>query len=438
MDRQSNSDMDVSFGSSGSVKSTGGHKAENPLVFDLNFPAEQYDFSNDGNLDVTQPDYAISKPSLQAEVMSEPLPVDLVLPELLLPLNSDEEKEVQNSSGNLLVDDQLESLSVEIVLARPSAEKEVEINSGNVVKDAQLVLPEKSKEELVDDAPVSLSDSLAHLKILATNSCFLMTSKMGKRNGQFMNLILNTRRALCPKVETKISKSLGFPYKEVRPEPLSWEHLSRIGYCYRIVKRTPIGPSYQVNLPIWTGSKSKQAELIYGKDSDSLKFLGTQLWPMPSANNVKNHELIGKGRDESCLCLQPRSSECIAYHKKMKNLELKSDLQGAYSSMGLDTVGEQVSESWTLNEQMEFEKIVKENPISEKKDFFSVAMKYFPKKTMKELVSYYHNVYVSRRMVLQNQLKPMEIDSEDDEFDGKIIKSLKKTPETKKKKRYGI
>ncbi|KMZ70513.1 hypothetical protein ZOSMA_19G00990 [Zostera marina] len=347
MDRQFNSDMDVSFGNSGSVKSTGGHKAKNPLVFDLNLPVEHYDFS--GILDVTQPDYAISKPSLQAEVTSEPLPVDL------LPLKSDEEKEVQNNYGNLLVDDQLESLSVEMFLARPSVEKAVEINSGNVVKDVQLVLPEKSKGELVHDAPISLPDSLIHSKRLATNSCFLMMSKMGRRHGQSMDLILNARRALCPKVETKISKALGFPYKEVRPEPLTWEHLSRTGYCYRVVKLTPIDPSYQVDLPIWTGSKSKQAELIYGKDSDSLKNLGTQLWPLPSANNVKNQELIGKGRDGFCYCFEPRSSECTAYHKKMKNLKLKSDLQGAYSNMGLDTVGEQVLESWTLNEQMDFE-----------------------------------------------------------------------------------
>ncbi|KMZ70512.1 hypothetical protein ZOSMA_19G00980 [Zostera marina] len=62
-------------------------------------------------------------------------------------------------------------------------------------------------------------------------------------------------------------------------------------------------------------------------------------------------------------------------------------------------------------------------------------MKHFPKKTMKELVSYYYNVHVCRRMVLQNQLKSMEIDSEDDEFDGKTVKSLKKTLGKKKKKR---
>lgn len=225
--------------------------------------------------------------------------------------------------------------------------------------------------------------------------------------------------------------------QEFCPEPMSWEHLCQIGSTTHEVKCTPIGPSYQADLPpIWTGSKNKRAELVYGKNSDSLKFLGTQLWPMLSTNNVKNEDLIGKGRDEKCLCPQTGSSTCITHHKKMKNLELKSDLQGAYSNMGLDTVGEQVLESWTLNEQLEFEKIMQENPISKKKYFFSVALKCFPQKTMKELVSYYYNVHVCRRMVLQSQLKPADIDSEDDELDGKNIESLIKIMD--QKKRYGI
>lgn len=326
MDHQSNSDMDLSFGSSGSLKSAGGDKPQNPPIFDLNFPSVQYDFPEHGNLDVTQPEDVVSKPSPQAETTSGPLPVDLVLPEPLLPLRSDEEKELENNSRNFVVNDQLvsadkskwelpqsvssassvlvkpclspphvmlEPLSVELVVERNGEENVVENNSGIVVKDDQLDLAEKSKGKLpqfivsapsvvvkpcislpnnmlepllvefvlpkplpslmsgeekvveknsdnavaddrlvlaekskgkmpqfVDSAPsvvvkssISLPDMLAHLRQLALNPCFVMISKIGDNNCHSMNLALNTRPALYPKVETKISKSLGFPYQ---------------------------------------------------------------------------------------------------------------------------------------------------------------------------------------------------------------------------------
>ncbi|TKY65888.1 AT-rich interactive domain-containing protein 1 [Spatholobus suberectus] len=101
-----------------------------------------------------------------------------------------------------------------------------------------------------------------------------------------------------------------------------------------------IGPSFQVEVPKWVGRDY---------NSDDLKWLGIQLWPMPdiSENNTKG---IGEGRRDSCSCEFPGSVNCVKLHISEARELLKLEIGTTFSSWKFDEMGEDVSKSWTLEE----------------------------------------------------------------------------------------
>lgn len=74
-----------------------------------------------------------------------------------------------------------------------------------------------------------------------------------------------------------------------------------------------------------------------------------------------------------------------------------------------------VTSLWSEDEEDLFHKVVYSYPVSLGRDFLKHLKATFPSRTMKELVSYYFSVIILRRRGIQNRLKSLDVDSDDDE-----------------------
>lgn len=173
------------------------------------------------------------------------------------------------------------------------------------------------------------------------------------------------------------------------------------------VYHVSVGVSFQAEIPEWTGVTS---------ETDS-KWFGIQMWaPEDEHNNtaVEKHP-IGKGRQTTCDCSIPGSSECVRFHIAEKRLELKLALGvRLFYRWKFNRMGEEVSLSWTVEEEKRFKAMVLQD-FTVHNTFWNNAFRLFPGKTRENLVSYYFNVFVLRRRSYQNCVTPETIDSDDDE-----------------------
>ncbi|PKA52494.1 AT-rich interactive domain-containing protein 2 [Apostasia shenzhenica] len=189
--------------------------------------------------------------------------------------------------------------------------------------------------------------------------------------------------------------------------------LLKFGDSHLPRKRIPLGSSFQADVPNWAGLPNEKHNLH--EHDDDLRWLGTQIWPIRGCDVETSEDNIGKGRTDFCYCNFPGSVECIKFHVRSAWLWLKSDLGVAFTNWGFDEMGEEVSKSWMPEEQAIFDNIVRLNPLSEHKSFLQPASKIFTCKSKKDIVSYYFNVYVLRRMTSITRLLSGPIDSDDDE-----------------------
>ncbi|KAK4716717.1 hypothetical protein R3W88_015055 [Solanum pinnatisectum] len=184
---------------------------------------------------------------------------------------------------------------------------------------------------------------------------------------------------------------------------------SAIGFWWKQRrKRIPVGPQFQADIP-------ESIEEIYESDS---KWLGTGIWPLGKRGKKRtlvDRGPIGKGRQDICSCNTRGSYDCVKFHISEKRRKLKIDLGSAYSEWKFDSMGEEVSLSWSREEEHKFQDIVKSNPLSEEKSFWNEVFKFFPNKSRESLVSYYFNVFLLRRRGNQNRTNAGNIDSDDDE-----------------------
>ncbi|KAL9257994.1 AT-rich interactive domain-containing protein [Drosera capensis] len=74
-------------------------------------------------------------------------------------------------------------------------------------------------------------------------------------------------------------------------------------------------------------------------------------------------------------------------------------------------MGEEVTLSWTKEEEKKFRDIVKANPQSQKKCFWLEMFKALPAKSISDLVIYYWNVFLLQRREYQNRCNSGDIDS---------------------------
>ena len=180
-------------------------------------------------------------------------------------------------------------------------------------------------------------------------------------------------------------------------------------------KRIPIGDFFQADIPDWTGSPNKEDLVDDTNGLSNSKWLGTKLWPIEGVDRELSEEIIRKGSPHWCECTSQGSVECVRFHVNKARLHLKSDLGPAFSTLGLAEMGEEVSKSWTQEEQMRFDDLVRQNPRSEGKSFWEPALKSFTSKSRQDIVSFYFNVFVLRWMSIRTRLGAWTVDSSDDE-----------------------
>ncbi|KAK7358597.1 hypothetical protein VNO77_00531 [Canavalia gladiata] len=173
-------------------------------------------------------------------------------------------------------------------------------------------------------------------------------------------------------------------------------------------KQVSIGRHFQAEVPEWTGVVS---------ESDS-KWLGTQVWPLKQDSKpAAETGLLERGRHEKCGCEFQGSVECVRFHIAENRMKLKLELGSVFYHWGFDRMGEEVSLQWTTEEEKKFKDIMRSNIPSQNKSFLNKPSKYFPKKTRKNLVSYYFNVFLIQLRSYQNRVTPKNVDSDDDEVE---------------------
>lgn len=168
-----------------------------------------------------------------------------------------------------------------------------------------------------------------------------------------------------------------------------------------------VGPLHQAEVPEWSGVIS---------ESDS-KWLGTRMWPpeVETTKSLVELDPIGEGRRSSCGCRFPQSVECIRFHIAEKRFKLKLELGPLFNRWRFDRMGEEISLSWTAEEEERFKDMVRSSATSNNK--WKNSKKLLPSKTREKLVSYYFNVFLIRRRSYQNRVTPKELDSDDDEIE---------------------
>ncbi|XP_010495638.1 PREDICTED: uncharacterized protein LOC104772754 [Camelina sativa] len=172
-------------------------------------------------------------------------------------------------------------------------------------------------------------------------------------------------------------------------------------------KQVPVGPDYQAVIPecVKEEASHQSGQAVTGKC----------VIPMPDCETEICK--IGKGRKE-CICLDKGSTRCVQQHI-MENREDLFETIGydRCLDLGLCEMGEEVAGKLTEDEEDLFHEVVYSNPVSLDRDFWKHLKSAFPSRTMKEIVSYYFNVFILRRRAIQNRSKSLDADSDDDEWE---------------------
>ncbi|XP_077215103.1 uncharacterized protein LOC143849791 isoform X2 [Tasmannia lanceolata] len=191
------------------------------------------------------------------------------------------------------------------------------------------------------------------------------------------------------------------------------EDIYSIHFDFPPRKLVSIGPDHQADVPICALHNT----MNYGNNGE--KFMGTCIIPMPDADSsAPDGPKVGHGRTD-CRCLDEGSIRCVRLHVMEAREKLRGMLgQERFVELGFCNMGEDVSEKWSEEDEQVFQEVVFSNPASLGKNFWDHLSMAFPSKTKNDLVSYYFNVFMLRRRAEQNRLDPMNIDSDNDEWQG--------------------
>ncbi|XP_015692458.2 AT-rich interactive domain-containing protein 1-like [Oryza brachyantha] len=179
-------------------------------------------------------------------------------------------------------------------------------------------------------------------------------------------------------------------------------------------KKIGVGEHFQAEIPDWTEPPSDELTR-YKNDPNSSKMLGIRIWPPEGEVLQTDNTVVGQGRIESCKCPYPGSFFCRQHHTDVARDQLRSELGQAFTEWRFDSMGEEVSKMWTREEQLKFNALERLVPVLDQKSFWAVASKHFATKTRIDLVRYYLNVFLMRRVLSQCRLNLLEIDSDEDE-----------------------
>ncbi len=196
-------------------------------------------------------------------------------------------------------------------------------------------------------------------------------------------------------------------------------------------KPVPTGPNHQADIPAWGSWDTKstsnhlgtpeaisESDLIVS-DEDEKRFMGTCVIPMPDLDlSACNGDKVGSGRID-CSCEDGGSVRCVRQHIMEARDKLTKDVgPERFVEMGFSDMGEHVAQKWSEEEEHIFHEIVFSNPASLHKNFWKILSSAFPSRTKKEIVSYYFNIFMLRRRAQQNRCDPMNIDSDNYEWQG--------------------
>lgn len=180
-------------------------------------------------------------------------------------------------------------------------------------------------------------------------------------------------------------------------------------------KKIGVGEQFQAEIPDWTGPPSDAELSWYRNDPNISKMLGSRTWPPEGYVLQTNIVVAGQGRPESCNCVYPGSFYCREHHINTSRDRLRSEIGQVFTEWKFDLMGEQVSKMWSIEEQLKFNALELLVPVMENKSFWAIASKHFASKTRVDLVQYYLNVFLMRRVSNQCRLSLLEIDSDEDE-----------------------
>ncbi|KAF3625581.1 putative UDP-glucose 6-dehydrogenase-like [Capsicum annuum] len=200
-------------------------------------------------------------------------------------------------------------------------------------------------------------------------------------------------------------------------------------------KLVPIGSDFQAELPEWGAYDSKNISLREStqenlnlssqeQESDFVdhrgeenKLAGTCIIPMPKLDLPADHdENVGAGKIE-CSCEDAGSFGCVRLHIMEAKEKLKEALgQETFLSLGFYDMGEVVTGKWSGEEEELFHEVVFSNPAAVGKNFWNHLAVEFPSRSRRDLVSYYFNVFMLRKRAKQNRFDPLNIDSDNDEW----------------------
>ncbi|GAA0148513.1 hypothetical protein LIER_07934 [Lithospermum erythrorhizon] len=197
-------------------------------------------------------------------------------------------------------------------------------------------------------------------------------------------------------------------------------------------KVVPVSRRFQADVPDPMSDYEEENRKKY--ESESLKWLGTKVWEPKFSGQREGNGDVGKGRPDMCPCKFSRDVGCIKIHMTMKRIKLQFELGKAFKVWKFNELGEDVSISWTLEEQKKFESIVKMNCIPEGVGFLKPALAAFPVHSSQGIVSYFFNVYLPRRISNQSRTGCATIDTDDEGREEEEPKSTRR----RKRRNAGI
>ncbi|XP_068655118.1 uncharacterized protein [Aristolochia californica] len=199
-----------------------------------------------------------------------------------------------------------------------------------------------------------------------------------------------------------------------RDRPSRQEDIYTLLVDYPPRKPVSVGPDHQADVPDWTPRRVDD-------DGNWEELVGVCLVPMPDANLSSSGDVdgeVGHGRD-ACSCPDEGSIRCVRQHVMEAREKLRGSLgEEIFLELGFCDMGEDVADKWSEEEEQVFHEVVFSNPASMGKNFWDHLPTFFPSRTLEELVSYYFNVFMLRRRAEQNRLVPLNVDSDNDEWQG--------------------
>ncbi|CAN0929463.1 AT-rich interactive domain-containing protein 2 [Linum grandiflorum] len=177
-------------------------------------------------------------------------------------------------------------------------------------------------------------------------------------------------------------------------------------------KQVSLGRDHQASIPSLVANAAKPNDVLM---SSSEKLMGTCIIPMPD----KESSIAIESGISDCRCLDAGSLRCVRQHIAEARDKLKKSLgHEKFVSLGFHNMGEDVSWKWSEEEERLFRAVVYSNPVSLGQNFWKHLAQVFPCRSMKEIVSYYFNVFMLRKRGTQNRSSLLDIDSDDDELHG--------------------